>query len=53
MLLFILQIISRVLEYDTDLLFRSLVFVLCGSGLISAGLWFERRLQERATVKKQ
>lgn len=52
MLLFILQIISRVLEYDTDLLFRSLVFVLCGSGLISAGLWFERRLQERATVKK-
>jgi uncharacterized membrane protein len=53
MLLFILQVISRVLEYDTDLLFRALVFVLCGSGLISAGLWFERRLQERATVKKQ
>ncbi|MEA5579510.1 DUF2157 domain-containing protein [Anabaena sp. UHCC 0451] len=53
MLLFILQIISRVLEYDTDLLFRSLVFVLCGSGLISAGLWFERRLNERPAAKKQ
>ncbi|WP_353933180.1 DUF2157 domain-containing protein [Okeanomitos corallinicola TIOX110] len=52
MLLFILQVISRVLEYDTDILFRSLVFVLCGSGLISAGLWFERRLQERSTAKK-
>ncbi|MEA5512842.1 DUF2157 domain-containing protein [Nodularia sp. UHCC 0506] len=43
MLLLTLQIISRVLEYDTDILFRSLVFVLCGSALISAGLWFERR----------
>ncbi len=44
MLLFTLQIISRMLEYDTDLLFRSLVFFMCGSALISAGLWFERRL---------
>ncbi|BAZ52930.1 hypothetical protein NIES4103_55950 [Nostoc sp. NIES-4103] len=44
MLLLTLQIISRVLEYDTDLLFRSLVFIMCGSVLISAGLWFERRL---------
>jgi len=43
MLLLTLQIISRMLEYDTDLLFKSLVFVLCGSALISAGLWFERR----------
>jgi uncharacterized membrane protein len=53
MLLLILQIISRVLEYDTDLSFRSLVFVLCGSGLISASLWFERRFHERTSVKKQ
>ncbi|MEH2045812.1 DUF2157 domain-containing protein [Nostoc sp.] len=44
MLLVTLQIISRVQEYDTDLLFKSLVYVLCGSALISAGLWFERRL---------
>ena len=44
MLLLTLQIISRVLEYDTELLFKSLVFVMCGATLISAGLWFERRL---------
>lgn len=44
MLLFTLQIISRVLEYDTDLLFKSLVFILCGSAVMTAGLWFERRL---------
>lgn len=43
MLLLTAQIISRVLEYDTDLLFRSLVFILCGWGVISGGLWFERR----------
>lgn len=44
MLLLTMQIISRAIEYDTDRLFQSLVFVLCGSALISAGLWFERRL---------
>ncbi|MBE9005978.1 DUF2157 domain-containing protein [Fortiea sp. LEGE XX443] len=44
MLLLTLQVISRVLEYDTELLLKSLVFVMCGSALISAGLWFERRL---------
>lgn len=43
MLLITLQIISRVIEYNTDLLFQSLVLVLCGSALISFGLWFERR----------
>jgi uncharacterized membrane protein len=52
LLLFTLQIISRVLEYDTDLLFKSLVFILCGSGLITAGLWFENRLSANATSKK-
>ncbi len=50
-LLLTLQIISRVLEYDTDILFRSLVFVLCGSGLMSAGLWFERRLSATSSSK--
>ena len=42
MLLFTLQIISRVLEYNTDVLFRALVFASCGYSLIAAGLWFER-----------
>jgi uncharacterized membrane protein len=37
-----LQILSRLLEYDTALLLKSLVFVLCGVGVIVIGLWFER-----------
>jgi uncharacterized membrane protein len=39
-----LQIISRMLEYETALLFKSLVFVLCGVAVIFAGLWFEKYL---------
>jgi uncharacterized membrane protein len=37
-----LQILSRLLEYETALLLKSLVFVLCGVGVIVIGLWFER-----------
>lgn len=37
-----LQILSRLLEYETALLLKSLVFVLCGIGVIVIGLWFER-----------
>ncbi|MBV6622919.1 MAG: DUF2157 domain-containing protein [Rivularia sp. (in: Bacteria)] len=44
MILLTLQIISRMLEYDTALLLKSLVFVLCGVAVIGAGLWFERHL---------
>lgn len=44
MVLLTLQILSRMLEYETGLLFKSFVFVLCGAGVIAAGLWFERRL---------
>ncbi|WP_414543606.1 DUF2157 domain-containing protein [Nostoc sp. CCY0012] len=39
-----LQIISRMLEYETALLFKSLVFLVCGAAVIIAGLWFERYL---------
>jgi uncharacterized membrane protein len=49
MLLLTLQVISRVLEYDTDLLFKSLVFVTCGYCLITAGLWFEKRLSSSSS----
>ena len=42
MVLLILQIFSRMLEYNTDLLFKSVVLFLCGLGVIAAGLWFER-----------
>ncbi|MEB3218564.1 MAG: DUF2157 domain-containing protein [Nostocales cyanobacterium 94392] len=44
MILLTLQIITRMLEYNTDLLLKSLVFVLCGVAVITAGLWFERHL---------
>ncbi|MCC3511939.1 MAG: DUF2157 domain-containing protein [Microcoleus sp. PH2017_17_BER_D_A] len=42
MVLITLQIISRVFEYNTELLLKSFVFVLCGIGVIAAGLWFEK-----------
>ncbi|MDY6803026.1 MAG: DUF2157 domain-containing protein [Cyanobacteriota bacterium] len=44
LVLLTLQIMSRTFEYNTALLFKSLVFVLCGVGVIAAGLWFERHL---------
>lgn len=37
-----LQIFSRLLEYETGLVFKALAFILCGIGVIAAGLWFER-----------
>ncbi|MEO1210456.1 MAG: DUF2157 domain-containing protein [Cyanobacteria bacterium J06638_20] len=42
LLLLTLQILSRMLEYETGLLLKSLAFVLCGTGIIVIGLWFER-----------
>jgi uncharacterized membrane protein len=50
MVLITLQIISRLFEYNTELLLKSFVFVLCGIGVIAAGLWFERHF---ATVKDE
>jgi uncharacterized membrane protein len=47
MVLLTLQIISRTFEYNTELLFKALVFVLCGVGVILAGLWFERHLSRQ------
>ncbi len=42
--LLILQIMSRTLEYNTELLLKAFVFALCGVGVILAGLWFEKYL---------
>jgi uncharacterized membrane protein len=44
MVLLVLSILSRMLEYNTGLVFKSIVFALCGVGIIVAGLWFERRV---------
>lgn len=42
MVLLVLSIISRTLEYDTGLLLKAIVFAVCGVGVILAGLRFER-----------
>lgn len=47
MVLLVLGIVSRSLEYNTGLLLKSAVLAACGVGVISAGLWFERRMQPR------
>lgn len=44
LVLLTLQIVSRMFEYNTELLLKSFVFILCGIGVIAAGLWFERHL---------
>ena len=53
MVLLTLQIITRMLEYDTALLLKSLVFVLCGVAVIGAGLWFERHLNQLSINNEQ
>jgi uncharacterized membrane protein len=48
-----LQILSRLLEYETALLLKSLVFVLCGVGVIAIGLWFERYVRTLRTAPEE
>lgn len=48
MVLLIAQIISRMFEYETELLLKAFVLVLCGIGVITAGLWFERHLSRQS-----
>ena len=45
MLLLVLSLLTRMLEYNTDLLFKALVFVMCGILVIGAGIWFERNVR--------
>lgn len=44
-ILLTIQILSRLFEYDTALLLKAFVFVLCGIGVSAAGIWFERYMQ--------
>lgn len=48
-----LQILSRLLEYETALLLKSLVFVLCGVGVIVIGLWFERYVRTLRIAREE
>lgn len=45
MVLLVLQITSRMFEYDTELLLKAIVFIICGVAIIAAGLWFEHQLK--------
>ncbi|GAB4369909.1 MAG: hypothetical protein Kow00121_10160 [Elainellaceae cyanobacterium] len=47
MVLLVLGIVTRMLEYNTDLLLKSIVFAICGVSVIGAGLWFERNARPR------
>lgn len=53
MLLLVLGLISRTLEYDTGLLLKAIVLAACGVGIIMAGLRFERRLPRPLTTLPQ
>ncbi|MCS7030262.1 MAG: DUF2157 domain-containing protein [Gloeomargarita sp. SKYG116] len=47
MVLLSLQIVSRMFEYNTGLLWKAIGLGLCGLALIGAGVGFERRLAAR------
>jgi uncharacterized membrane protein len=49
MVLLTLQIFTRLIEYNTDLLLKSIALLLCGLGIIAAGLWFERHVRKLGT----
>lgn len=38
-------ILSRTIEYETDLLIKAIIFIACGVGVIVAGIMFERQLK--------
>lgn len=44
MILLIVGIMTRTLEYNTGLITKAIVFAVCGVGVILAGLWFERNI---------
>jgi uncharacterized membrane protein len=42
LLVVVVQIATRFLEYDTELILKAIILVLCGFGIIAAGIWFEK-----------
>jgi len=45
----IISLMSRMFEYDTELMLKAVVLVACGVAVILAGLWFERQAQSSKT----
>ncbi|NMG58504.1 DUF2157 domain-containing protein [Geitlerinema sp. P-1104] len=50
MILLIIGIMTRTLEYNTGLMTKAVVFAACGVGVILAGLWFERNIHHHASM---
>ena len=46
-ILLILQIFSRIFEYNTSLILKAIALFICGIAAIIAGLWFERYLSNQ------
>ena len=46
-LLVILQILSRMFEYNSDLILKAIALLICGVAAIMAGLWFEHYLNSQ------
>ncbi len=51
MVVLVLDILTRMFEYDTALMLKALAFTLCGIGVLIAGIWFERKSQARPARK--
>lgn len=49
-ILLILQIFSRMFEYNTDLILKAIALFVCGIAAIMAGLWFERYLSNQNSL---
>ena len=48
-ILLVLQIFSRMFEYDTNLILKAIALFICGIAAIIAGLWFERCLSRQTS----
>jgi uncharacterized membrane protein len=49
-LLLLIRVLSWFMFTQTDLMFKSLLFILSGVATIAVGLWFERRLKQNITA---
>ncbi len=42
LLVLVIMVASRFLEYETELTLKAAILTLCGFGIIAAGIWFEK-----------
>lgn len=46
----VIGLVTRMFEYNTDLLLKAAVLGLCGIGIIGAGLWFEKKARRSPSL---